>query len=257
MRRQPSPLWIVCGLFLTGCLSSRGGADLLQARLREQEQTLADVQSRLTAQERSLATARHEADELRRQLAQSGGGGLLPEQSDLLTRVAGIKINAMLTAGIDRDEISGDDALCVQFAPLDTEGELVKLPGAIEVAVLDPSLPERERSVAKWTFTPEETRKHWTRASSCGLSIHVALAERTAAEFRAGYPRQIEAGGWPRIHGNARGEDQSAGDRGRTPPDSAKTRWADGSTAAVPATLRRPPITESTNWTEGNMPVRR
>jgi hypothetical protein len=246
MRLPLAGLLSLCLLGSTGCVAGRGEADLLQARLREQEQTLADVESRLKRQEHELAQARHAADELRRQLAQSGDGALLPEQSDLLVRVSGLKINSMLTAGVDRDEVAGDDALFVQFAPHDADGELVKLPGAIDIAVLDPALPETERTVATWNFPAEECRKHWTRGflgtgyqftlpwpheppRSQELVVHVRLKPVDGREFTASHVIRI------------------------TPPVISANRQ----TARKPVESVREPLVESTNWTEENIPVLR
>jgi hypothetical protein len=250
MRRRRT---LLCGiglglLGLAGCAFGRGQTDVLQARLREQERQLVDAQSQVETQARELQLARRESDELRRQMAQAGDNGLLPEQSDLLVRVSGIKINSMLTAGVDRDDVSGDDALFVQFAPHDVEGELVKLPGEIEIAVLDPALPEAERTVAKWAFTPEESRSHWVRGflgtgyqftlpwpseppRNTDLVVHVRLKPVDGREFAATHVFQVE----PTVVA------------------------AGGAQTARKAIVNEPrgPLVESTNWTEETMPVRR
>jgi hypothetical protein len=258
MRRRRTALWCLGVLALAGCLAGRGQTDLLTARLREQEQQLADTQSQLTSKDRELKQARHDGDELRRQLAQSGGSGLLPEQSDLLTRVSGIKINPMLTAGVDRDQISGDDALFVQFAPHDDDGELVKLPGAIDIAVLDPALPESHRTVAQWKFSAEESREHWVRGflgtgyqftlpwsgdppRHTELVVHVRLKPVDGREFAATHvfritPPVVAAGGATTV---------------RKPAPTIEVDRKAGSLKIDGL------IEESTNWTEQTMPVRR
>jgi len=255
MRRQQIGWLLLTVLGLAGCLAGRGQSDLLQARLREQAGELANAQSKLADQQRELTRAHRESEELRRQLAQSSSSGILPEQSDLLVRVSGIKINSMLTAGVDRDEIAGDDALFVQFAPYDADGELVKLPGAIDIAVLDPSVPENERTVATWAFNAEQSREHWTRGllgtgyqftlpwphdppRNAELVVHVRLKPVDGREFMASHVFRVTP---PVIAANNR---QTA----RKPVDR---------TAPQTPPLTRAPIVESTNWTEGNMPVRR
>jgi hypothetical protein len=248
MRLYPTALVLCGGLSLTGCLAGRGDTDLLHARLREQEQRLAEVQSQLTAQERALAEARREADSLRKQLAQADGGGLLPEQTDQLVRVSGIKINSLLTAGVDRDEVAGDDALFVQFAPHDADGEIVKLPGAIDIAVLDPSLPDGERTVAQWSFAAEDCRAHWTRGfvgtgyqftlpwpheppRNSELVVHVRLKPVDGREFTAAHVIRV------------------------TPP--VVTAGSQQTVLKAGGRTEREPLAESTNWTEFTTPVRR
>ena len=246
------PLCSLSAVALAGCFAGRGQTDLLTARLREQEQRLADVESQLTLKDRELKQARHAEDELRRQIASSTGSGLLPEQSDLLVRVSGIKINSMLTAGVDRDQQTGDDALFVQFAPHDDDGELVKLPGEIEIAVLDPALPESNRTVAQWTFSPEESRSHWVRGflgtgyqftlpwpgaapRNTELVVHVRLKPVDGREFAATHVFHI------------------------TPPVVAANKAQTSEVSEDFGSLKSPraPVVESTNWTEETMPVRR
>jgi len=255
MRLPLAEMLSLCLLSLAGCLAGRGQTEVLQARLREQEQTLADVQSQLAKQEQALSQARRDADELRRQLAQADGGGLLPEQSDLLVRVSGIKINGLLTAGVDRDEVAGDDSLFVQFAPHDADGELVKLPGAIDIAVLDPALPESARTVAKWSFNADESRSHWTRGflgtgyqftlpwpheppRHAELVLHVRLRPVDGREFTATHVLRIE----PPV---------------TTADDRQVVRKPIEPTARPAAPTARAPLVESTNWTEGTIPVLR
>ena len=55
----------------------------------------------------------------------------------------------------------GDELLSLVIAPHDDDGETVKLPGTLQLLVLDPSLPQNQQRIGEWTFTPEESRKHW------------------------------------------------------------------------------------------------
>jgi hypothetical protein len=247
MHGRNAAVWTLGMLGLAGCLAGRGQVDLLQARLREQEQQLADLQSQLQDKDKALAQSRRAEDELRRQIALSTPQGLLPEQSDLLVRVAGIRINSMLTAGIDRDQTPGDDALFVQFAPYDADGELVKLPGEIEISVLDPALPDQERTIARWTIPAEKCREHWTRGlfgagyqftlpwndqppRNGELVLHVRLKPVDGREFSATHVLRI------------------------TPPVE---QAVDTRTSRKPPHSGEAPLIESTNWTERSLPVRR
>lgn len=241
---------------VSGCLG-RGQTDLLQARLREQQQRLAESQTELQTVQQQLAQARKESDGLRSQLAKAGTPGLLPEQSDLLVRVSGIRINSMLTAGFDQNDEYGDDSLAVHFTPVDHQGEIVKLPGHIRIRVLDPNLPETSRAVAEWNFDPLESRNHWVRGflgsgyqftlpwpneppRNSQLVVHVQLQPGDGREFSATHvvkitPPVVAAGG-------------------QVVPASAAAPFPE-STRKPEA--QRPVLDDSTNWVRDEFPTYR
>lgn len=149
--------------FSVGCQGRRGATDYLQARLRLQEQHLTEMEGTLRQAERELLLARREVDTLRTQLVENRGPLLPAEQTGALLRVSAIKINSLLTSGLNRDGEAGDDQLIVHFLPVDEDGEVVKLPGNVTITVLDPALPESSRTVGEWTFTAEQCRQRWVR----------------------------------------------------------------------------------------------
>lgn len=237
---------------LCGCLG-RGQTDLLQARLREQQQALAEAQSNLDKSHQELKLARKEADGLRSQLAQTGVPGFLPEQSEVLVRASGIRINPMLTAGFDRDDKFGDDTLVLQFTPVDEQGEPLKLPGDIQIRVLDPKQPEDQRTVAEWHFSAAESRNHWVRGllgsgyqftlpwpnppRNAELVVHVQLRPSDGREFTATHLVKITP---PVVTAN--------GERA-VPVRAEETR--------KPEVPRRPAFDDSSSWTRDDVPVYR
>jgi len=63
------------------------------------------------------------------------------------------------------------------LAPVDDDGEVVKLPGKIELTLIDPALPEVHRQVGYWSFTSDECRSHWTRGfTGAGYQFTMPLA---------------------------------------------------------------------------------
>jgi len=159
LRRSASVL-IVVALGVAGCVS-RGNVDLLEAQLRESERTQETLQSHLDRTDSELEMARKEADALRKQIADDGRAPLLPEQADVLFRTTGIKFQSLLTGGLDRDALPGDDALAIMLAPHDGDGESVKLPGKIELELMDLTRPADQQEIASWSFSAEESRQHW------------------------------------------------------------------------------------------------
>ena len=68
-----------------------------------------------------------------------------------------------MTGGLDRDGSPGDELLNVVLAPHDSEGDVVKLPGRIQLDVLDLSRADNDRLIGRWEFTVDESRQHWNR----------------------------------------------------------------------------------------------
>ena len=149
-------------LLASGCLQTRN-TEILEARLRQQEDRLTEMQSQLSTSESELQVTRREADALRTQLANRGEPTLLPEQADALYRVTGIELSKLLTGSIDRDGLPGDDLLSVVVLPHDEQGSLVKVAGNVELELLDLAQPEGARRIGHWTFDTDETRQHWHR----------------------------------------------------------------------------------------------
>jgi len=161
---RPPQLWIVAlvALAATGCSTSRR-YELLETQIRQQEDQLAEKDQELKAVRSELQIARQEAEALRTQLAQQGAAPLLPEHAQSLFGAQGVKFNATFTGGVNLDDTPGDDALSVVLMPVDVDGELVKLPGTIELELLDLSLPESQRQIGRWAFPVDEARTYWRR----------------------------------------------------------------------------------------------
>ncbi len=147
-------------LLASGCMPTRN-AEILEARLRQQEDQVTDLQTQLSEAQSEYQVARREADALRTQLVNHGEPVLLPEQASALFRVTGIELSKLLTGSIDRDNRQGDDILSVVILPHDEQGALVKIGGSIELELLDLAQPEDDRRIGHWTFDADETREQW------------------------------------------------------------------------------------------------
>jgi hypothetical protein len=150
-------------LFLTllgGC-SLGGDVDLLEARLRNQEDRQFELEAALKKSRSELEIVQRQNDMLHNRLPGNNSGNILPEQADVLFRAKGIRIQKWMTGGLDRDDQPGDELLTLVIAPHDDDGETVKLPGTIQLRLLDPAMPEDGQRIGEWTFTSEESRRHW------------------------------------------------------------------------------------------------
>jgi len=273
-------------LVLCGCLG-RANPDLLRARLREQQEHLVEVERRMETAQADLKRARHDAEQLRAELARSGTQVVAAEYSESLVRASKLQINSLMSGGLNRDDLPGDDALVAYISLVDDDGEVIKLPGAVELTLLDPSLPEPSRQVGQWRFSAEDCRSKWTRGfTGAGYQFTVAIEKPVQheqlvlnAKLTTADKRIFDASQMVRV---APGEARSQ-TRGRVavPPDvpqplddindppPAPTESAPGSAklddpnlpewdapAAVPKT--GPGIVqESTNWTKDAIPQHR
>jgi len=143
-----------------GCARSNR-ASVLESQLRRQEKNLADLQYELEQSQAELNQVRKQAEIYRQQIAADGGTPLLPEQTNLLARAEKIQFQKLLTGGYDEDGIPGDELLSAVIVPVDAQGDLVKLPGAIQLEVIDPNQPDEQRVVGSWEFTERECREVW------------------------------------------------------------------------------------------------
>lgn len=151
-------------LFAGGCLPRNASVDLLHARLRQDEDQLAELQASLQSSQVQLKQARREIDTLRTEIAEGGYSHVPPEQAAAVVQVTRIEIQPWLTGGVDKDDAPGDDALAVHFVPRDDQGEIIKLPGRIKITLTDPAAELDQQAVGTWTFSPEECREQWTRS---------------------------------------------------------------------------------------------
>ncbi|HET6324882.1 MAG TPA: hypothetical protein VFG04_09295 [Planctomycetaceae bacterium] len=143
----------------TGCAST-GQLDILESRLRHQEDAANQLQAQLTESQNQLQAARRETVDLRTQLA-DGKRVARVEQVSALGQVEAISLNKYLTGGLDRDGAPGDEMFSAVVVPADADGNLVKAPGSVILTVLDLSKPEPQQRVGHWEFGPKESEALW------------------------------------------------------------------------------------------------
>jgi outer membrane murein-binding lipoprotein Lpp len=155
---------VAAGLFgtlvLTAGCASTGQLDLLESRLRHQEDATNQLQAQLTESQNQLQASRREAVDLRTQLA-DGKRTAHAEQVSALGQVEGISLNKYLTGGFDKDGVPGDEIFSAVVMPADADGNLVKAPGSVVLTVLDLSKPEAQQRVGHWEFGPKESEDLW------------------------------------------------------------------------------------------------
>ncbi len=139
--------------------------------------------------------AKKEAETLRGQLAERGGPAVFPEQLQSLSRVKAIQINKLLTGGLDRDGKPGDDQLNVVLVPQDERGEPVKLPGTVELEVLDLAASPKARQIGVWRFTSQEVAAQWQSGLSSGFQFQIPWQGRSDSQNLVLHARLATADG--------------------------------------------------------------
>ncbi len=148
---------LLCGL-AAGCTLRPDAA--LENELRIHEDRVFALQRELQQSKQELAAARRESEHLREQSRVDGQPVLATEQADVLFRAEGLRVNTLLTGGLDEDGRPGDELLSLVLEPHDAEGQTLKLPGDVTIEVSDPAADEAE-SVGEWTFSADDVRKSW------------------------------------------------------------------------------------------------
>ena len=141
-----------------GCAADRQ-CELLEARLREQQDYVANLSNQLERAKADLSVANQESRALRQQLVARGKQPLEPEQADVLYRMAKLKID-QLQSSIIPVGASDQPLINLVLTPVDQFNEPIRLPGevTIELSKQDASdaLP-----VGEYHFEAAEVRKKW------------------------------------------------------------------------------------------------
>lgn len=171
---------VLVALAACGC-GGRTQLDLLETRLRQQEDVIYRARSELAAAQTDLELSRKETEALRAQLARRGQAAALPEQTAARFRATALQINKLLTGGLNRDDHPGDDALNVAVVPVDADGEPVKVPGTVSIELLDMAQPESRRRIGQWDFPLEQAAEQW-QATLIGSGYRFLLPWKTRPE---------------------------------------------------------------------------
>ena len=166
----------LAGAGLTGCASDNAAAvrhDLLRA---EDELTRTRVELRDARAE--LAVAERTAAALRTRLVDGGAQvAEAPEQARSWGLASQLTVSKLLTGGLDRDGVPGDELLAVVLAPADEAGEPIKAPGSVSLELLDLAATGPDRTVGSWSFTAAEATETWRRtAIGTGYRFRLPLA---------------------------------------------------------------------------------
>jgi hypothetical protein len=162
-----------CLVVASGC-ALRGNTELLESQLRKQEYQHEQLAADLERTREELRVARADAQAVRAQMAARGQPVPPAESADALYRAKQIRFQKLMTGGWNQDGLPGDEGLSVLITPVDAQGDLVKLPGAIEIELTNPAVDAQPRELGRWRFSEEEAWSHWHKGIfSAGYLLRV------------------------------------------------------------------------------------
>lgn len=150
-------------LAATGC-ASRRNADLLEARLRDQEDQLRALHTQVDQAKSELTAARRLNDSLKQKLVQPASHETALNLSEQQFQAVGLKINSLLTGGFDRDGKPGDDQVTLVFSPIDRREQPVQVPGHVDCELLDLTNAAQPKRIGLWSFNTAKTAASWQKS---------------------------------------------------------------------------------------------
>ncbi|MDG2358549.1 MAG: hypothetical protein P8M20_02735 [Planctomycetaceae bacterium] len=175
----------------TGCQSAsvRRAAEL-EARLRDQQSSIDRLSSSLEKVESDRDIARREVSILRNEFVKLKPSPEIVQTAHSTARVRRIEVAPLLSGGLDRDDVPGDEQISLLIAPKDSSGEIHKVPGQLSVRLKDISRPAGKEEVASAAFTEEESESLWHNGIvGRGYRIIIPLPENLASHSIAAHVR--------------------------------------------------------------------
>ena len=153
---------LLLALLAGGC-AGRRDVDLLEAKLREQEDQVRSLHAQVQQSKSELTAARRLNETLRQQFVRPASHDETFDLDELHFRVTGLKINTLLTGGFDRDGKPGDDQITLFFTAVDDRDRTIQVPGRVECELLDPAQPADQQRLGLWSFDAQKTRAAWVK----------------------------------------------------------------------------------------------
>ena len=155
-------LLLIAAVTLSGChRGARRSVELLESRIRNQEETIASLRRNVSTLEAEQAAVQLEADALRASAEKQNKPVMLAEHAETQFRVSTVSINTYLSGGLDRDGKHGDELLTVLVVPQDEAGDTLRATGKLEIDVVDFAAPTGEQRIGHWDFDRNKTRELW------------------------------------------------------------------------------------------------
>jgi len=169
------------GLIIAVCLASgcstRKETDLLEARLRDQEERLTQTLDDLQRTRSELELTRKESQDLRTQLVRKGRPVLQPEQADVFYRLSGLRIDPLQSAILPASHES-ERILNLVVTPVDQYDQPLKYPANLTLIA-----KAKDAEIARLDYQAAEVAAKWSEgwlSSGYVLQIPIATAKLEA-----------------------------------------------------------------------------
>lgn len=150
---------LLCGI---GCQSAAvRRAEVLEARLRDQDESMDRLSASLEQVESDRDVARREASILRDELVKLQPSPEIIQTAHSTARIDRVEVVPLLSGGLDRDEIPGDEQISLLIAPKDSSGEIHRVSGELSVRLTDISRPAGSEEIATANFSDAESETLW------------------------------------------------------------------------------------------------
>jgi hypothetical protein len=173
--RSLATILVVVSFAVSGChRGARRTTEVLETRIRNQEETIASLRRNATTLKAERDIARREADAIRANLVKPDQPVMLAEHAETQLRVSSISISRLLSGGLDRDDQHGDELLMVVVVPTDESGETLRASGILEIDAVDFAAPAGQQQIGHWKYDRNQTRDLW-HAGLIGKGIQVTV----------------------------------------------------------------------------------
>ncbi len=146
----------------SGCVNfGRRPRNLAEVQLREQRATNSELREQLEATQAELAQTQQKIKALRKtqssaEVTHASVSALSPNSVERL------ELSSLLSGGLDRDGVPGDELLSVLASPVDKAGHAVRVDGTLAITAFDYTLPAEDQRVGRWEWNTDATSALWS-----------------------------------------------------------------------------------------------
>jgi len=179
----------------------------LESRLRNHQSSIERLTRSLDDTRSDRDLARREVGILRAELAKQQPVPEITQIAHSSARVDRIEVVALLSGGLDRDEVPGDELISLLIAPKSANGETHRVSGELAVRLSNISLPDENQLLSQISFNETEAEAMWQNgivgrgfrvitplpniSSSGKLVAHIRFTDTTGQQFDTIYPLNV------------------------------------------------------------------
>jgi hypothetical protein len=147
-----------------GCSSfGKRPRNLVEIQLREQRTENSELRRELQSAQTALAKTQHKLSMARQTKSDTGSTVTLTSGVSGTPRsIERLELSSLLSGGLDRDGIPGDELLSVLATTVSKSGSAMQTDGTLTVTAFDYSFPAENQKVGHWEWDVEGTATLWS-----------------------------------------------------------------------------------------------